>query len=267
MQWTIALVFVGLSVVPVLFLPTWIKYWVIVYTCVSLLWNYLTWESSVARGLHLRPLTSWDISDLAGFKDRLREAGQSLRIKGHPVLTVVASKAPTAVAVTGRRGLIIFSTSLLKHLSPEEVLAVAGHELHHIAARDGLPAMVGLAVFRALGWLVFAGHFIPLVNLLAAVANLLLIALSFVAVAVLAQRSRLQEHEADLAGARLTSADVMISALNKVYAESKAQFGEYQFPTWSPAWIVERLHASHPQLEARIKYLRDAEQRGELRAS
>jgi heat shock protein HtpX len=69
-----------------------------------------------------------------------------------PAAALIHSSSPNAFAVgtTSDNQVIAFTTELLERLTPEELEGVAGHEISHLANRDGMvmtfvsgPAMVG----------------------------------------------------------------------------------------------------------------------------
>ncbi len=205
--------------------------------------------------------------------ERLNETAAALGLSRPPIWAVLESDEVNAMAIGGIRGVVVFHSAMLKQFPPAELLAVAGHELSHIRSRDSLPALVGgswmSVVGRLSGFLSRAGErsthwVIAIVSLLGLLLEICLVVVGWVAEAVLSKRSRLAEHVADMTGARVTSAGTMIAALSRLEAIKPAR--ESGEPRWSPLWIAQRLHASHPPREARIAYLQRAAERGEVSA-
>ncbi|HYG59418.1 MAG TPA: M48 family metalloprotease, partial [Symbiobacteriaceae bacterium] len=107
------------------------------------------------------------------------------------------------------RGMVVFTAGLLRHMKPDELLAVAGHELRHLRTRDSLPALLGGSWLMVLGelsfWLrgvgrslaeggSFVGIFAVVFQLCALVLDAALWLAGWAASAVLATRSRYNEH-------------------------------------------------------------------------
>lgn len=272
-KWVLAAIYLGLSFLLILLFPTWLRLPLLAAGVLSFAWNYWSNETAVGRSMNLRPLTRWDVPGDPAFLDRLEEAARAAGLRRSPVWAVAEDEWLNAYAVGGRQGVVALTTALLKQLPPDELLAVVGHELQHLAARDGLPAMIGG------GWMALIGSLSGLLRrtgcegavlasalagLAALFLDLCLSVVGWVAEGFLAKRSRLEEHLADLAGARLTSASTMSTALARL--EERHPSRGAGLPRWSAAWIARRLHASHPPTSDRIHFLRSAAERGEVRA-
>ncbi len=174
--------------------------------------------------------------------------------------------------------LVAVSAGLLNRMRPEEVRAVLAHEIGHVANGD----MVTLALIqgvvntfvmffaRAVAHLVdnflrsrsdgaglgFMGYF--------AVVIVAEIVFGLIASAIVAWFSRFREYRADAAGAQLAGTGAMINALARLKAESEMP---NQMPDTLTAFginagqtrkIMERLFASHPPLDDRIRALKEA---------
>ncbi|MCE8032470.1 protease HtpX [Billgrantia tianxiuensis] len=174
--------------------------------------------------------------------------------------------------------LVAVSAGLLNRMRPEEVRAVLAHEIGHVANGD----MVTLALIqgvvntfvmffaRAVAHLVdnflrsrsdgaglgFMGYF--------AVVIVAEIVFGLIASAIVAWFSRFREYRADAAGAQLAGTGPMINALARLKAESDMP---NQMPETLTAFginagqtrkIMERLFASHPPLDDRIRALKEA---------
>jgi heat shock protein HtpX len=257
-------------------IPTWLWVPLLVLWAYYGVSSYLQQESWFGAGLKVRPLTPWDVPDYAAFRQQLKAACEEMGLPREPVWVVIDEESPNAVAVGGRRGLVGFTKGLLRGHPQEEILAVTGHELKHLAARDSLPAIVGGAWLGLLGRISYLledvaaatpGVVAGLIRLFSLVLDIALWLAAWVAEAVMAHRSRGEEHLADLAGARLTSAETMIGALERLERWDKEHHTIIpSYARWSPGWIAWKLYASHPPTPDRVRYLRAAAERGELRA-
>jgi len=201
-----------------------------------------------------------------------REAGI-----GMPEVAVFASEQPNAFATGASRNkaLVAVSTGLLQNMRPEEVRAVLGHEIGHVANGDMvtltliqgvlntfvffLARVIGMVVDRAIsrddrdsGGI---GYFLTTM-----VAQ---IVLGLFASMIVMWFSRHREFRADAAGAKLAGRDSMIGALERLKVAS-------QMPDRMPETLTAfgiasgarrsftQLFASHPPLDERIAALRAA---------
>lgn len=175
--------------------------------------------------------------------------------------------------------LVAVSAGLLNRMRPEEVRAVLAHEIGHVANGD----MVTLALIQGVvntfvmffaravahlidgflksrsggeGGLGFMGYF--------AVVMVAEIVFGIIASAIVAWFSRYREYRADEAGARLAGTGAMVNALARLKAETELPD---QMPDTMRAMaitkgqtrsLVERLFASHPPLDDRIRVLKEA---------
>lgn len=175
--------------------------------------------------------------------------------------------------------LVAVSAGLLNRMRPEEVRAVLAHEIGHVANGD----MVTLALIQGVlntfvmffarvvaqlvdgflksrsdgeGGLGFMGYF--------AVVIVAEIVFGLIASAIVAWFSRFREYRADSAGANLAGSGAMINALTRLKAETEMPD---QMPDTLRAMaitkgqtrsLMERLFASHPPLDDRIRALKEA---------
>ncbi|PWV83076.1 protease HtpX [Halomonas sp. A11-A] len=174
--------------------------------------------------------------------------------------------------------LVAVSAGLLNRMRPEEVRAVLAHEIGHVANGD----MVTLALIqgvvntfvmffaRVVAHLVdqflksrsdgaglgFMGYF--------AVVIVAEIVFGIIASAIVAWFSRFREYRADAAGAKLAGSGAMINALARLKAETEMPD---QMPDTLRAMaitkgqtrsLMERMFASHPPLDDRIRALKEA---------
>ncbi|MGM0783247.1 MAG: protease HtpX [Pseudomonadota bacterium] len=178
--------------------------------------------------------------------------------------------------------LVAVSAGLLNRMKPDEVRAVLAHEIGHVANGD----MVTLALIQGVvntfvmffarvvahlvdqflrsrsdggGGLGFMGYFVVVI-----VAE---IVFGIVASTIVAWFSRFREYRADAAGAKLAGSGAMIGALSRLKAEVEMPD---QMPDTLRAMaitkgqtrsLMERLFASHPPLDDRIRALKEAEYR------
>ena len=174
--------------------------------------------------------------------------------------------------------LVAVSAGLLNRMRPDEVRAVLAHEIGHVANGD----MVTLALIqgvvntfvmffaRVVAHLVdnflksrtdgaglgFMGYF--------AVVIVAEIVFGLIASAIVAWFSRFREYRADAAGAKLAGSGAMINALARLKAETEMPD---QMPDTLRAMaitkgqtksLMERMFASHPPLDDRIRALKEA---------
>jgi heat shock protein HtpX len=194
---------------------------------------------------------------------------------GMPEVGVFDSPAPNAFATGWNKNnaLVAVSTGLLQQMNQEEVEAVLGHEIGHVANGD----MITLALIQGVvnAFVMFfariIGNFVDKAILKnqggpglgfyisTFVAEMIL---GILASTIVFWFSRRREFRADQAGADLVSPAAMISALQRL----QAQYGQ---PSDMPGEMVafgisgELKHSmaglfmSHPPLERRIAALRD----------
>ncbi|MDR5868729.1 protease HtpX [Halomonas koreensis] len=173
--------------------------------------------------------------------------------------------------------LVAVSAGLLNRMRPEEIRAVLAHEIGHVANGD----MVTLALIqgvlntfvmffaRVVAQLVdsflrrddseglgFFGYF--------AVVIVAEIVFGLIASAIVAWFSRFREYRADAAGARLAGSGAMINALARLKAETQMPdqmpdtLTAFAITTGQTRKLMERLFASHPPLDERIRALKEA---------
>ena len=205
--------------------------------------------------------------------DTVRRQAQQAGI-GMPEVAIFNSPTPNAFATGASRNnaLVAVSTGLLQHMSGDEVEAVLGHEISHIANGD----MVTLTLIQGVlnTFVIFLariiGHFVDrnilrneqgmgigyFVSVLVAE-----ICLGVLATIVVMWFSRRREYRADAGGARLAGRDKMINALQALQRGSEPSHLPDQLTAFG---ILGRkggfagLFMSHPPLEARIAALRNS---------
>ena len=205
----------------------------------------------------------------------LLETVQSLAKRvgvGPPEVGIFPSAQPNAFATGASRNhaLVAVSSGLLASLDRDEIEAVLGHELSHVANGD----MVTLALLQGvlntfvvlLSWIV--GNIVDRsmsrdgegrgVGYMATVW-VTQIALGLLASIVVMWFSRRREFRADAGGARLAGRERMIAALERLRSAEQAplpaHMNAFGITGGESVWLA-RLFMSHPPLEARIAALR-----------
>lgn len=207
--------------------------------------------------------------------DTVKELAQKAGI-GMPEVAVFASPQPNAFATgaTKNNALVAVSTGLLENMRPDEVRAVLGHEIGHVANGD----MVTLTLIQGVvnTFVIFFARIIGSIVDRAVFRSENGNGIGFFVVTMIAQVvlgigasmivmwfSRHREFRADAAGAQLAGRDSMIGALERLKAATK-------MPETMPETLVafgissgmrqglSALFASHPPLDTRIAALRGA---------
>jgi heat shock protein HtpX len=195
---------------------------------------------------------------------------------GMPEVAIFASDAPNAFATGANRdkALVAVSTGLLSRMKRDEVAAVLGHEVSHVANGDMITltliqGVVNTFVFflaRVIGYLVDQflfrgeneqrrgpgiGYFV--------VSILAQIVLGILASTIVFWFSRRREFRADAGGARLAGREGMIRALERLKAQTEPEPLPDQFAAFGisgKSGGLSRLFMTHPPLEERIAALR-----------
>jgi heat shock protein HtpX len=190
-----------------------------------------------------------------------------------PQVGIFDSPEPNAFATGWNRNdaLVAVSTGLLQHMTKDEVEAVVGHEISHVANGD----MVTLTLIQGVvnTFVVFLstviGHIVdravfkteqghgPAYFIVSMISQVLL---SILATMIVMWFSRYREFKADAGGARLTSKGKMADALRRlqmVHEPSDLPSGEFAAfgISGGVGAGLKRLFMSHPPLEERIAAL------------
>ncbi|MDH3211416.1 MAG: protease HtpX [Myxococcales bacterium] len=189
-----------------------------------------------------------------------------------PEVAVFPSESPNAFATGARKNaaLVAVSTGLLRGMNKDEIEAVLGHEISHVANGD----MVTLALVQGVvnTFVLFlsrlVGFFVDRVILknerglgigffLTSIAAQ--IVFGILASTIVMAFSRRREFRADAGGARLAGANKMIAALERLKAVADGQ----SLPEQMAAFGISggrgrfgRLFMSHPPLAERIERLK-----------
>jgi heat shock protein HtpX len=193
---------------------------------------------------------------------------------GVPEVAVYNAPEPNAFAtgMTKHSSMVAVSTGLLQNMNQDEVEAVLGHEITHIANGD----MVTLALIqgvlntfvfflaRVIGYAVDNamrrgderdgggfGYFI--------VVMVAQVVLGFLATMIVCAFSRWREFHADAGGARLAGKRKMIAALQRLQAVHEPSTLPQNMAAFGIAGGVANLFATHPPLEKRIARLQEAQ--------
>ena len=191
---------------------------------------------------------------------------------GIPEVAIYDAPEPNAFAtgMSKNSSMVAVSTGLLRNMNQDEIEAVLGHEVSHIANGDMvtlalLQGVLNTFVFflaRVIGYFVDSamrrddrggpgfGYIITVM-----VAQLVLgILASFIVCAF----SRWREFHADAGGAHLAGKRKMVAALEKLKALHEPSSLPQNMAAFGIAGGVGRLLATHPPLEQRIARLQQA---------
>jgi len=231
------------------------------------------WIAKRSMGVHVitqpsTPTEQWLVSTV--------RAQAELAGIGMPEVGVFDSPEPNAFATGARRdaALVAVSTGLLQKMRREEVEAVLGHEVAHVANGDmvtltliqGVVNTFVIFLSRIIGRLVDKavfrsengngpGYFISVI-----VAQMVL---GILASMIVMWFSRHREFRADRGGAKLAGSQNMIGALealrrNQLQAQGLPEAMRAFGINGSKAGGFKRLFMSHPPLEERIAALQEA---------
>jgi len=191
---------------------------------------------------------------------------------GMPEVGVFDSPQPNAFATGMNRNnaLVAVSTGLLHAMSQDEVEAVLGHEISHVANGDMitmgllqgvlntfvifLSRIVGIVVDKA----VFKTRsgFGPGYYIVSIIAQIIL---GVLAAIIVAWYSRRREHRADAGGAGLAGREKMVAALQRLQAQHEPEELPGQLAAFGISGGVKsglrKLFMSHPPLKVRIDAL------------
>ena len=193
-----------------------------------------------------------------------------------PEVGIFPSPQPNAFA-TGmfrNKALVAVSKGLLAHMSADEVEAVLGHEVSHVANGDmvtltliqGVINTVVIFISRVVGHVVDRvifksrhgygpGYFITSI--------FAQIVLSILATTIVMWFSRQREFRADAGGARLAGREKMIASLKRLRSVHEAPDMPREMTAFGIRGLAgsgfKRLFMSHPPLEERIRRLEQAQ--------
>lgn len=190
---------------------------------------------------------------------------------GMPEVGIFQSASPNAFATGPNRNnaLVAVSTGLLQQMNRDEVEAVLGHEVSHVANGD----MVTLTLIQGVvnTFVIFfsriVGHFIdrvvfktqrgygPAYYIGSIVAQVIF---SILASMIVMWFSRRREFRADAGGGRLAGREKMIAALRRLQAGKDPEPMPSEMAALGINGVVKNLFSSHPPIEDRIRALESA---------
>jgi heat shock protein HtpX len=188
-----------------------------------------------------------------------------------PEVGLFQSNDPNAFAtgMSKNSSLVAVSTGLLQNMSPDEVEAVVGHEISHVANGDmvTMALMQGVVNTFVYFFATIIGHIVDRVifknenghGIAFYITQIIAqIALSFLASMLVMWFSRYREFKADAGGAKLAGREKMISALRALQRAHEPQALPEQFAALAiNGSTVHKLFMSHPPLEERIAALQN----------
>jgi heat shock protein HtpX len=190
---------------------------------------------------------------------------------GMPEVGIFQSASPNAFATGASRNnaLVAVSSGLMQQMSRDEVEAVLGHEISHVANGD----MVTLTLIQGVvnTFVIFfsriVGHFIDRVIFKTQrgygpayyIGSILAqIVFSILASMIVMWFSRRREFRADIGGGRLAGREKMISALRRLQAAHNPEPMPAEMAALGINGSIKSLFSSHPPLEDRIRALENA---------
>ncbi len=196
-----------------------------------------------------------------------------------PKIGIIEDSAFNAFA-TGRnpsKGVVVFTTGLLKALNKEEIIGVAAHEMSHIANRDVLIGTIAVVFASIISMSARIIHFGGSGNnrrggvITLIIGIVLMFVAPFVATILQMSISRKREFLADATGAYLTgNPEGLASALEKISKSGKpldraTEATAHLFisnPFGSKK--IRKMFSTHPPIEERIARLRGIDKYGDI---
>lgn len=235
------------------------------------------WMAKWSMGVQLIDPNTRD-PQAQGILNMVYSLAKKAGLKVMPEVGIYQSPEVNAFATgpTRNRSLVALSTGLLSRLRPDEVEAVVGHEVAHVANGDMvtmtlLQGVVNAFVMFMARIMAFAvsrlfaggrdderGGLSPLVfQLTVFVFEMFFMVLGSLVVAAFCRR---REYRADLGGARLTTPQKMISALQALKRTVELKDEHVASPAFQAMKIsnpsgLMNMFASHPPLDDRIARL------------
>ena len=188
-----------------------------------------------------------------------------------PEVGIFQAAEPNAFAtgMSRNNALVAVSTGLLQAMSADEVEAVVGHEISHVANGDmiTMALMQGVVNTFVYFFASIIGHFVDRVILKNENGHgigyyitqmIAQIALSFLASMLVMWFSRYREFHADAGGARLAGKEKMIGALRALQRSHAPEDLPGQLAAFGiNGGGVQKMFMSHPPLEERIAALQN----------
>jgi len=227
------------------------------------------WSAKQAMGVHVidQPQNQTErwLVDIVANQARLAGIGM-------PEVGIFQTPEANAFAtgMNKNSALVAVSTGLLQNMNADEVEAVVGHEMTHVANGDmvTMALMQGVVNTFVYFFATIIGYFVdrvvfktergygPAYYITQMVAQ---IALGFLATMLVMWFSRYREFRADAGGAKLAGREKMIGALRALQRGHDAQDLPGQLAAFGiNGGGVSRLFMSHPPLEERIAALQNS---------
>ena len=228
------------------------------------------WMAKMSTGAQVitEPRSAREAWLLATVEREARAAGI-----GMPEVAVYDAPEPNAFATGASRNsaMVAVSTGLLQSMNQDEVEAVLGHEVTHIANGDmvtltllqGVLNTFVIFLSRALGYVIDnamsrdnersgpgIGYFL--------ISMVLQVVFGILASMIVAWFSRYREFRADAGGAHLAGKRKMVSALQRLQAMQAPSSLPQNMTAFGIGGGPNSLFASHPPLEKRIAALQSA---------
>ncbi len=229
------------------------------------------WIAKMSTGAEVitQPRSAAEAWLLATVEREARAAGI-----GVPEVAVYQAPEPNAFATGASKNnaLVAVSSGLLQNMTQEEIEAVLGHEVSHVANGDMvtltlIQGVLNTFVFflaRVIGYVVDSamrrdndrggigiGYYVTVM-----VAQLVL---GVLATLIVCAFSRWREFHADAGGARLAGKRKMIAALERLKSLHEPSTLPQNMTAFGIAGGVKDLFATHPPLEQRIARLQQAQ--------
>ncbi|MBC7983252.1 MAG: protease HtpX [Candidatus Obscuribacterales bacterium] len=224
------------------------------------------------RAMGVRVIAQPSNSEEAWLVETVRRQAEAAGIS-MPEVGIFEAPQMNAFATGARRNaaLVAVSSGLLQSMSRPEAEAVLGHEISHVANGDMvtltliqgvvntfvifLSRIIGTVIDRALSGNRGRGQG-PFYFLIVMVLQILL---GILASMIVAWFSRYREFRADAGGAKLSSRQNMIGALQRLKQGQTAPLPEQMKAFGISGGKISKLFASHPPLEVRIAALQNAQ--------
>lgn len=193
---------------------------------------------------------------------------------GMPEVAIFPSDSPNAFATGARRdqALVAVSSGLLQRMSRDEIEAVLGHEVSHVANGDMITLTLIQGVVNTFVFFLsrVIGHFVDRVVFKTergyGLGYLITVIVAQIVLGILASTivmsfSRAREFKADKGGAVLAGREKMIAALERLKVQNEPEPLPDQMASFGISGRrgrFGRLFMSHPPLDERIEALKKA---------
>ncbi len=248
-----------------------------VFSIAFSLWSLVSAKDSAIKVHDINLITEEDYSSnikLRKLYDIVKELSEKINLPNVPEVGIYQSPDMNAFATgcTKSDSLIAFSTTLLENLNDNEIRAVAGHEIAHIANQDILGTVLIQGSIDSLSRLVVLPFTIcrllfsmdkepsSLEILIMKICEFILsTVVMFLGKLVSLAFSRHREYRADETSSILTSPDDMYSALAKISNSAQIPAAQASFASFkisnAPSWA--ELFSTHPDINKRLSAIQN----------